>query len=87
MTLRLADRDETSVEYRAQWQTVNGEATGSVRIETEDGTVTVSVADGVLEDWLQSFSEQVVRGVWRASRKGDHAWPRRITRWRGGPQA
>jgi hypothetical protein len=79
---QLESEGAEQVVYAAELATPEGEWTGRVRIGTGAGEIELEL-DAEPPPWLIGLARAVLRTIWRA-RAG---WPRRVTRWRPGPDA
>lgn len=89
--LRLVDTDAPGAEYEARWylgrpgpsgdETDQPDAHGTASVSPA-GEVTIAVLGGQLPNWLQTFTEKLLRTTARSVQGG--RFPRRLTRWRDG---
>jgi hypothetical protein len=89
--LRLIDTQAPGAEYEARWylgRAAHDDTDGAqpdahgVATIGATGNVTITVAEGHLPDWLQTFTEKLLRTTARSVQEG--RFPRRLTRWRDG---
>jgi hypothetical protein len=82
--LKLERSSDEEVAYGATLATPDGSWGARVSVAIADGRVELEVDDGA-PGWLVDLARNVMRSVWRA--RASAGWPRRITRWRAGPEA
>lgn len=81
--LVLARADERGARYASTLSTAERSWSGSVEVAAGDGAVVIDVPDDP-PAWLVDVVRGVVRAGWRA--RAEAGWPRRLTRWRAGPE-
>ena len=83
LELKLERSSGEDVVYAVTLQTPESEWSASARVRVGDGQVTLELEQA--PGWLVDRARNVLRALWRAH--ADAGWPRRITRWRAGPEA
>lgn len=82
--LKLERTSDADVSYRATLATPELEWQGEAHVALETGRVELAPPSEV-PPWLVELVRGVLRATWRAHASA--GWPRRITRWRAGPEA
>jgi len=82
-TLRLSATDDTQVEYDVEFLTKDGRFAAHATVALSDGAVEVR-SDDAVPAWLVELARTTLRGAFRTAR-ATSSWPRRLSRWRGGP--
>lgn len=84
--LRLTFGDDTAAQYAVYLAQRDAEWTGTAKAKREGGVEgpTFSSAEAP-PAWLVSLAQTLLRGTVR-SKLADSTWPRRVTRWRPGPE-
>lgn len=86
VTLRLSASANDHVEYSGEMVTSEGTWSARATVSVADGSIALAHDGSEPPAWLVSVARSALRVAWRASRAGT-PWPRRINRWRPGPDA
>jgi hypothetical protein len=81
--LKLERTSETEVTYETTLATPASEWRGDARVTLANGHVELAPPEE-MPAWLGDLARAVLRSIWRAHASA--GWPRRITRWRAGPE-
>lgn len=87
--LRKVDSSDASIVYAGELTTPQRSWASRFSVLPTDGRISVE-ATGENGDpapaWLVDFAVATLRTAWRAHREGGR-WPRRLSRWRRGPDS
>jgi len=86
VSLRLEETSATAVRYEGAVSTADRRWPLSACIALGDGAVSLAPGDGTPPGWLLDLARAILRTAARAHRSGV-AFPRRLNRWRAGPEA
>jgi hypothetical protein len=87
--LRLGETAPESVDYRVTLTTAEGQWSGWATVGEPSGGVELKLPSGDpgAPPWLYQTATRLLRTAWRnRQRDPGRPWPRRISRWRPGPQ-
>lgn len=82
--LRLTRDDDTTANYEIAIYAPSGEWSATAQASSA-GAVRIEAWSSSPPPWLESFALVLLRSALR-SHQAESAWPRRITRWRPGPE-
>jgi hypothetical protein len=87
--LKLARLDPEQVAYSVAVTTADGSWSSAALLARSDGKLELGGWSGPAGPpaWLADTTRALLRSLWRARRSDVADWPKRITRWRAGPEA
>lgn len=87
--LKLRAQGDTGANYAVEIRDALGRWALDAHIDGATGAVALSnpTPPPPAPPWAASYLTSLLRSLWRQrNRHPDRPWPRRVTRWRGGPE-
>jgi hypothetical protein len=85
---RLSSENREGVEYVLALSIAEASWEGRAAVAERDGSVRIGAwsGEGAPPAWLAEGARVLLRFAWQRRRAG-HPWPRRLARWRPGPES
>ena len=83
--LKLVESDGEGASYEVTLFDPTGEWTAAAKVRAGGAVEVAAWSPANPPAWLDALALTLLRGAQRAQ-KADAAWPRRVTRWRPGPE-
>jgi hypothetical protein len=83
---KLAATGPAGAEYRLSVSDSTASFSGRARVAESDGEVSFDPWSEEPPAWLRDGARVLLRAAWQRRRAGE-SWPRRLSRWRPGPES
>lgn len=83
---RLSQQSPEEVRYAAELSVEAQTALGLAVIRRSDGDISFSWETRPPPSWLTDMAHAMLRSQWRTRQRDGTPWPRRLKRWRPGPE-